>query len=93
MSEAWMPRRLHVIGNSGSGKSTLAARLAGIVSAPVVELDALNWEPGWVGLNETDPAEFERRIGAATAGDAWIVAGSYSRFAKLEPISKCRERR
>lgn len=80
MNETRMPRRFHVIGNSGSGKSTLATRLAGMISAPVVELDALNWEPGWVGLNETDPAEFERRIGAATAGDAWIVAGSYSGF-------------
>lgn len=82
MSEAWMPRRFHVIGNSGSGKSTLAACLAGVVPAPVVELDALNWEPGWVGLNETNPVEFERRIRAATAGNAWIVAGSYSGFAK-----------
>lgn len=76
------PRRIHIIGNSGSGKSTLAARLANLIEAPVVELDALNWEPGWVGLNETNPAEFERRIRNATSGDAWVVAGSYSGFAK-----------
>lgn len=82
MTEFPIPRRMHIIGNSGSGKSTLAAHLADVVSVPVVELDALNWEPGWVGLNETDPGEFERRIGKATSGDAWIVAGSYSGFAK-----------
>ena len=42
--------RIHVIGNSASGKSTLAARLASALDAPLVELDAINWRPGWVGL-------------------------------------------
>lgn len=75
-------RRIHIIGNSGSGKSTLGVRLAEILDVPFVELDALNWLPGWVGLNETDPAELERRIRAATAGDRWVVAGSYHRFSR-----------
>lgn len=73
---------MHIIGNSGSGKSTLAVCLASVVATPVVELDALNWEPGWVGLDKADPDEFERRIREATSGDAWIVAGSYSGFAR-----------
>lgn len=71
-------RRIHVMGNSSSGKSTMAARLADILGADFVELDALNWEPGWVGLNAEDPDEFVRRIRAATAGDSWVVAGSYA---------------
>lgn len=71
-------RRVHVIGNSMSGKSTLAERLAKALQADFVELDALNWLPGWVGLNETDPDELQRRILHATRCDAWIVAGSYS---------------
>lgn len=62
--------RIHVIGNSASGKSTLAARLADTLKAPLVELDAINWQPGWVGLNTTDPDEFERRIREATRGGA-----------------------
>lgn len=74
--------RIHVVGNSGSGKSTLAARLAALLGVPFVELDALNWLPGWVGLNDTDPAEFERRIREATSGEGWVVAGSYSRFSR-----------
>ena len=75
-------RRVHVIGNSATGKSTLARRLALALDAEFVELDALNWLPGWVGLNETDPDELERRFEHATRGDAWVVAGSYTRFAK-----------
>ena len=75
-------RRVHVIGNSSSGKSTLAERLANALDADFVELDALNWLPGWVGLNETDPDELEWRFRHATCGDAWVVAGSYSGYAQ-----------
>lgn len=75
-------RRVCVIGNTSSGKSTLAARLARALDVPFVELDALNWEPNWRALNDSDPDEFRRRIREATAGDAWVVAGSYSEFAR-----------
>lgn len=84
-SEAQAPsigRRVHVIGNSATGKSTLAKRLALALDADFVELDALNWLPDWVGLNDTDPDELERRFEHATRGDAWVVAGSYTRFAQ-----------
>jgi adenylate kinase family enzyme len=70
------------MGNTSAGKSTLGARLARALDVPFVELDALNWEPGWVGLNATDPREFERRIREATAGDGWVVAGSYTSFSQ-----------
>ena len=75
-------QRIHVIGNSSSGKSTLGMRLSNLLEVSFVELDALNWLPGWVGLNETDPLEFDRRIQEATAGDGWIVAGSYTNFSQ-----------
>src|SRR5688572_585686 len=75
-------QRIHVIGNSGSGKSTLGAHLAGLLDIPFVELDALNWEPGWVGLNDANPAELQRRIEDATRGPQWVVAGSYFRFSQ-----------
>ncbi|MDE0527714.1 MAG: hypothetical protein OXH85_03355 [Truepera sp.] len=80
--EVGMPigKRIHITGNSASGKSTLARRLADALEAPHVELDALNWLPDWVGLNETDPDEFERRIRGATRGERWVVSGSYGRF-------------
>ncbi len=75
-------RRIHVMGNTSAGKSTLGARLASALDVPFVELDALNWEPGWVGLNATNSEEFERRIQEATAGDGWVVAGSYTGFSQ-----------
>lgn len=75
-------QRIHVMGNSSAGKSTLAERLAALLDVPFVELDALNWLPDWVGLNATDPEELERRFRAATAGDGWVVAGSYTAFSQ-----------
>ncbi|MCY3623487.1 MAG: adenylate kinase [Gammaproteobacteria bacterium] len=71
-----------MIGNSATGKSTLAKRLAVALDAELVELDALNWLPDWVGLNDTNPDELERRFERATRGDASVVAGSYTRFAQ-----------
>ena len=70
-------RRVHVVGNSASGKSTLGLRLAAALGASFVELDALNWQPGWVGLNDTAPRELGRRMREATRGERWVVAGSY----------------
>jgi adenylate kinase family enzyme len=82
VSSSPVSQRIHVLGNVGAGKSTLAARLARALEVPFVELDALNWEPGWVGLNATNPEEFERRTREATAGDGWVVAGSYLGFSQ-----------
>lgn len=75
-------RRIHVTGNSCSGKSTMANHLAAALDVPCVELDALNWQPGWVGLADTNPDELERRIAHATAGEGWVVSGSYMGFSQ-----------
>ncbi|WP_304180054.1 hypothetical protein [Phenylobacterium aquaticum] len=73
--------RISVVGSSGSGKSTLARRLAAVLDIPHVELDAINWQPGWVDLNNTDPDEFLRRTYAALDGAAWVTDGNYSKVA------------
>ncbi|MFP6643470.1 MAG: hypothetical protein VCF24_07915 [Candidatus Latescibacterota bacterium] len=94
-------QRLHVVGTTCSGKSTLAARLADALQVSVVELDALNWQPGWVALTETDPEAFETRLKEATAGDGWVVAGDYSgftrrlcwRWASVSPAQRRAQRR
>ncbi len=72
-------RRIVVIGSTGSGKSMLAATLAERLDVPFVELDALFWQPDW---DESDDETFGAKVKAATAGDAWIVAGSYRRVSE-----------
>ena len=57
---ARIERRIVVVGSTGSGKTTVAKRLAGILGAPYVELDALNWEPNWT---EAPPNVFRERCG------------------------------
>lgn len=69
--------RIAVVGSSGSGKSTLARRLGAELGLPHIELDAINWQPGWRGLNDHDPAEFIARVGAAIAAEAWVSDGNY----------------
>jgi adenylate kinase family enzyme len=75
-STAAIGRRVIVVGSSCSGKSTVGARLAELLTAPFVELDALYWKPNWVG---SEDEEFQQKIREATAGDSWVVAGGYSR--------------
>ncbi len=70
--------RISVIGTSGAGKTTFARRLAEAVGAPYVELDAINWQPGWRDLATHDPAEFRRRVAEAAAAEAWVSDGNYS---------------
>ena len=67
-------RRVVILGNAGSGKSTLARRLGERLGLPVVHLDVLFWEPGWV---KPDNEVFRDRVRAAIVGDAWITEGNY----------------
>jgi adenylate kinase family enzyme len=66
--------RILVMGSSGSGKSTFARRLGVITGIPVVSLDALYWQPGWI---EPDAAEFEARATEAARPPRWIMDGNY----------------
>jgi adenylate kinase family enzyme len=70
--------RVAIIGSSGAGKSTLARSLGEALGAPVIELDALNWQAGWRDLVTHDPETFRDRIAAAVAGDRWVTDGNYS---------------
>jgi adenylate kinase family enzyme len=69
--------RVVVIGSSGSGKSTFGHRLSGACDLARVELDALNWAPGWVDRSKTDLEDFVRRVEAAVRGDRWVTDGNY----------------
>jgi adenylate kinase family enzyme len=69
--------RVSVIGSSGSGKSTFARRLADQLGLTHVELDALNWQPGWRDLHREDVPAFLARVAEATAGERWVTCGNY----------------
>ena len=66
--------RLVVIGPSGSGKTRLSARLADLLGARHVEIDALWHGPNWESCG---PGELRARVSAATEGEGWISDGTY----------------
>ncbi|GFE79908.1 hypothetical protein GCM10011487_19080 [Steroidobacter agaridevorans] len=67
-------QRILVIGTSCTGKSTFARALAINTQLPLVELDALYWEPGW---KPADAGTFRQRVLESTSSDGWIVVGNY----------------
>jgi adenylate kinase family enzyme len=67
-------QRIAVIGSPGAGKSTLATQLAALTGLPLLHLDQLHWNPGWI---ESDPAEFRQRLAAVVAAPRWIIDGNY----------------
>lgn len=69
--------RIAVVGTSGCGKTTLANRIAGELSLPRIELDAINWQSDWTALSTTDVEEFRRRVYAAIEADRWVLDGNY----------------
>ncbi|MEW5684945.1 MAG: hypothetical protein AB1942_08510 [Pseudomonadota bacterium] len=75
--------RVTVSGTSGSGKTTFAGRLAEAIGVRHIQLDAINWLPNWYDLHRNDPEEFQRRVAAAAADEAWVSCGNYS---KVRPI-------
>ena len=69
--------RVVVIGSSGSGKSTFGRRLSAACDLTRIELDALNWGPGWFDRSNKDPEDFVRRVDGAIAAERWVVDGNY----------------
>ncbi|RAY13438.1 adenylate kinase [Actinomadura craniellae] len=65
-------QRVLVLGRGGAGKSTLARRLGEVTGLPVVELDALFWEPGLAGTAPERWAAVQQRL---VGQDCWILDG------------------
>ncbi len=70
-----LPKRILILGPSGAGKSTLARRIGESLGLPIVHLDAINWNPGWV---QTEAERFRQKVKEVAASDAWIIDGNYS---------------
>ena len=67
--------RLSVIGCSGAGKTTFGKAAAARLGVDFVELDSIFHQPAWTELPED---EFQSRVRAAVAADAWVVDGNYA---------------
>lgn len=78
-------RRIAVVGGPGSGKSTLALRLGAALDLPVVHLDRLFWQPGWV---EADPEAFRAAHRRVLEREAWILDGNYTVADKRERLER-----
>jgi len=63
-----------VVGSGGAGKTWLAREIAARTGVPVIHLDALFWQPGWV---ETPRERFREAQREALAGPDWVVDGNY----------------
>ena len=67
-------KRVLVIGSGGAGKSTFAAELARHTGLPIVHLDALYWNPGWI---PSTPERWAAIVDRCLEGQAWIQDGNY----------------
>jgi adenylate kinase family enzyme len=67
--------RIMIVGQPGSGKSTLAAALGRCTQLPVVHIDKIHWQPGWV---ERSKAEKTRLCLEAEQQSQWIFEGGHS---------------
>ena len=68
-------RRVLIVGSPGAGKSTLAQKLAARTGLPLIHLDDLYWNPGWV---KVEAAVWQQRLAEALAQERWILDGNFS---------------
>lgn len=68
-------QRVMIVGQPGSGKSTLARKLGQCTRLPVVHIDTIHWQPGWV---ERTWDEKTRLCLEVEARDNWIFEGGHS---------------
>lgn len=67
--------RIMIVGQPGSGKSTMAQALGERTGLPVVHIDKIHWQPGWVERNK---AEKTRLCLEAEQQSHWIFEGGHS---------------
>ncbi|WP_343596381.1 AAA family ATPase [Pseudomonas sp.] len=68
-------QRVMIIGQPGSGKSTLARALGERTGLPVVHIDTIHWQPGWVERSHDEKTQLCHEV---EAGERWIFEGGHS---------------
>ncbi len=64
-----------IVGQPGAGKSTLARKLGECTGLPVIHIDTIHWQPGWI---ERSRDEKTRLCHEVEASDRWIFEGGHS---------------
>ena len=77
-----LSQRTVIIGNSGAGKSAFADSLAGLVHAPVIDLDLLHWEGDGYGRKRDEDAARQMTLDVS-ARPLWIIEGVYGWLAEV----------
>ena len=68
-------QRVMIVGQPGSGKTTLARELGKRTELPVIHIDTIHWQPGWI---ERSKDEKTRLCHEVEARDRWIFEGGHS---------------
>jgi len=68
-------QRVMIIGQPGSGKSRLAPVLGQRTGLPVIHIDTIHWQPGWVERSYDEKTRLCREV---EARDQWIFEGGHS---------------
>ncbi|MEO1322106.1 MAG: hypothetical protein AAFV59_03775 [Pseudomonadota bacterium] len=78
-----IPFRVVVVGCSGSGKTTFATRLASALDISHIELDLLNWRPGWHDRYVHEFDAFQSDLALEISHENWVLAGGYTRVRSM----------
>ncbi|WLH68701.1 AAA family ATPase [Pseudomonas sp. FP2309] len=68
-------QRVMIVGQPGSGKSTLARELGLRSGLPVVHIDTIHWQPGWIERSADEKTQLCLDV---EARDCWIFEGGHS---------------
>ena len=69
-------KKVIVLGSPGAGKTTFARRLRDLSGLPLYYLDQIWHKPDRTTVSRE---EFDEKLGALLAQDAWIIDGNYNR--------------